>query len=205
MKILNLGCGGVRPKGSEWINLDDLLTQLPEGSPERLSLEAEGNYVNHVISPVTGLPFESEWFDGCLASHFFEHWDCQDATHIMRECRRVLKPGGVLLVSVPNASYFREVYHEDRNENWPRLFEVSDPPNPIPTWHQAALWFDQHKAILTEDALWSYFTHSGFTDILRWTKEMIRIMVDGESCAKSEMAKHLNRLPFSLVMSGTKP
>lgn len=205
MKILNLGCGSVRDQSSDWINLDNLHAQLAPNSPERWALDEEKNYVDHVISPYTGLPFASEVFDSCLASHLFEHFDCQEAVHIMRECRRVLKPGGMLLVSVPNASYFRAVYPEDRNENWPRLFEVSDPPNPIPTWFEAALWFDQHKAIFTEDSLWAYFIRAGFSEPVRWTPDVIRMIVEGEQSARSEMAKHLNRLIFSLVMAGVKP
>ena len=143
MKILNLGCGSTRPKEDVWVNLDDLHSQLTEDGPEKRALDAEPNYCQHVIEPDGELPFSANRFDGILASHFFEHFDCQEAVKILRQCRAVMKPGGVIVVSVPNAPYFRAVYGEDRNENWPKLFGVNDPPNPIPTFFEAALFLKE--------------------------------------------------------------
>lgn len=192
MLLLNLGCGSTRPVDERWVNLDDLHWQLPEGSPERSALDAESNYVQHDVSS-GALPFPDGYFDGVLASHFFEHFDAQEGLRIMKECRRVLKAGSPLLVSVPDATYFRRVYHEDTNENWPRLFGVTDPKNTIPTFFEAALWFEQHKVILTEDALWAYFVRAGFHEPSRWIG-----VEPTESLV--EMSKQLNRPEFSLTM-----
>lgn len=192
MLFLNLGCGYPRIEGEEWINLDNLRSQLAEGTPERDGLDSEPNYIDHDLLGGP-LPFERDSFDGVLASHVFEHVDAQSGLRIMEDCRRILKPGGVLLVSVPNASYFRRVYPQDRNNNWMNLFDVSDPNNPIPTFFQAALWFEQHLAILTEDALWCYLTRAGFKPALL-----------AESQAPQQMTSKLNRRKFSLEMTGTK-
>ena len=199
MKILNLGCGGTRPAGDQWVNLDDLHSQLPEGGHERKALSTEGNYCQHVIEPDGELPFAPNRFDGVLASHFFEHFDCQEAVKIMRQCRAVMKAGAVIIVSVPNASYFRAVYNRDTNKNWPELFGVNDPPNPIPTFFEAALWFDQHKGILTADALWCYLVRAGFkpADIHEGTGSLNREATD-------LIVPHLNRQSFSLIMSAIK-
>ena len=130
-----------------------------------------------------------------------EHMDCREAVKVMQEILRVLKPEGVLLVSVPDASYFRRVYPEDRNENWPDLFEVSDPPNPIPNWFTAALWFEQHAQIFTEDSLWAHFVRAGFhTDNVHRLAPM-----DKHLPAMGEMMPHLNRRKFSLEMWAQKP
>lgn len=192
MKFLNLGCGGTRPQGEEWVNLDDLWSQLTPGTPARSNLDKEPNYVNHELG-YGPLPFRPETFDGVLASHVFEHFDAQLGVYIMRLCHAVLKPGGVLLVSVPDASYFRSVYPEDRNENWPRLFGVTDPNNPIPTFFEAALWFEQHKMIFTQDAIWAYLIKAGFS---------IPATVDAE--VMGPMSSLLNRREFSLIMAGIK-
>lgn len=192
MKLLNLGCGATRPKGPEWVNLDNLHVQFPSGH-ERDELDAEPNYVNFEV--LSGpLPFADETFDGILASHFFEHFDCMDALAIMLDCKRILKPGGTLLVSVPDAEYFLSVYHEDRNENWPQLFGVTDPKNPIPTFFEAALWFSEHRAILDRTALDCYFLRAGFN---RWSGNVTHSHV--------LMSQYLNRTPFSLVMAAEKP
>lgn len=198
MKLLNLGCGGERQQGDEWINLDDLHAQLPEGTPERKNLDTETNYVNFVVGSGP-LPFDDAMFYGIIASHFFEHFDAQEGLKIMQDCHRILQPGGVLLVSVPDASYFRKVYPEDRNENWPRLFEVSDPRNPIPTWMEAALFFEQHRMVFTEDSLWCFLTRSGFKSICTAGN-----VAAGASEAADAMIRLLNRRKFSLEMIGVK-
>jgi len=201
MKLLNAGCGSTRPLNAEWTNLDDW-----EGGGHEID---EPNFVRHDMR--NPLPFEDNTFDGVLLSHVIEHMDCQDGLKLFREIRRVLKPGGCFMVSTPDASYFRKVYPEDRNENWPRLFDVSDPPNPIPTWLEAALWFDQHKVILTEDALWSYFVMAGFGEPvnIRFWPKLDSITMDRPRKASeavfSQLVAQLNRLKFSLIMSALKP
>lgn len=201
MKLLNAGCGSTRPLNDEWTNLDDW-----EGGGHEID---EPNFVRHDLREP--LPFEDNSFDGCMLSHVIEHMDCQAGLVLFREIKRVLKPGGCFMVSTPDASYFRKVYPEDRNENWPRLFDVSDPPNPIPTWLQAALWFDQHKVILTEDALWSYFVMAGFVRAVNMryydSDDSVRIVRPRRAREDvfSQLVAQLNRLKFSLIMSALKP
>lgn len=197
MKILNLGCGGERPKsesGVEWTNMDNLHELFPPGTPQRMDLDGEPNYVNADISK--GIPLFSDTVDGVLLSHVLEHFDAQDGLLLLKECRRVLRPGGYLLVSVPDASYFKRVYPEDCNENWPRLYDVTDVENPIPTFFEAALWFDQHKAVLTRDSLWCYLTMAGFEIEDNDTIELNGVL--------DEMYPVLNRGKFSLIMRGKK-
>ena len=201
MKLLNAGCGSQRPLNAEWVNLDDW-----EGGGHEID---EPNFVRHDMREP--LPFEDNTFDGCLLSHVIEHMDCQAGLKLFREIRRVLKLGGCFMVSTPDARYFRKVYAEDRNENWLRLFDVSDPPNPIPTWLEAALWFDQHRVILTEDALWSYFIRAGFEEPveLEYSARLDAIGMfrprKANEAVFSQLFAQLNRLKFSLIMSALKP
>lgn len=201
MKLLNLGCGNTRSPEPFWTNLDDLRSQLAIGEASRTALDAESNYINFDVSSGP-LPFDDNSFAGVLASHFFEHFDAQEGLRIMRDCRRILMPGGTLMVSVPDASYFRAVYPHDRNENWPALFDTTDPANPIPTFFEAALWFEQHKVIMTEDAVWCYFVRAGFdpSTVRRFTATNWVARSDAES----EMGRLLNRQILSVMMAATK-
>ena len=49
-----------------------------------------------------GIPFDDGTFDVVYHSHFLEHIDRHQAPGLLRECGRVLKPGGVLRVVVPD-------------------------------------------------------------------------------------------------------
>lgn len=183
-----------------WFNVDDLHAQFGPDAPERAQIDAERNYINHDITKT--LPFAADEFDGVLLSHVIEHFDAQTGLAVLREARRVLKPGGCVVASVPDASYFRKVYNRDKVENWPELFGVTDPANPIPTFFEAALWFDQHKTILTEDALWAYLTRAGFVDIRGC--DLYYYAAPPSPGAIDHLIEQLNRLPFSLIMTATK-
>lgn len=217
MKLLNLCCGANRVLSEEWVNLDYLFPILAEGTPERNNLLNEKNYVEHDV--LSGpLPFEDDTFSGILASHCAEHWDCQQTAKVMQECRRVLQPGGVLMVSVPDASYFRKVYAEDTPENAIRLFgEPIHLPDGENTFFGYGLWNRFHLQLFTEDSMWCCITRAGFTkvfsaDFKTQPERFNPCPVDwfprgtiGELFRKIyALSGILNRLPFSLVMVGVK-
>jgi predicted SAM-dependent methyltransferase len=57
------------------------------------------------------LPFEDNTVDELYASHVLEHFSYpHPMCGLLAECRRVLKPGGRLRVSVPNARIYLEAY-----------------------------------------------------------------------------------------------
>lgn len=205
MRLLNLGCGSVRPQENHWVNLDDLHSQLLPGTPERENLDKETNYVNHDISSGI-LPFGDNEFTGILCSHVIEHFDCMQGVQIMRECYRVLKTGGALVVSVPDASYFRQVIGRDNIDNSIELFgEPIHLPDGEVTFFDYALWMRQHKAILTEDSLWAYFKKANFNSIYRPTREWLMTEKKLSLSPQGEAIFGLiNRTKFSLVMEGVK-
>jgi predicted SAM-dependent methyltransferase len=49
------------------------------------------------------LNFADDSFDFIVSEHFFEHLHLPDALALMRECQRILRPGGVIRTSVPDA------------------------------------------------------------------------------------------------------
>lgn len=162
MKLLNLCCGATRP-GAPWTNLDSLRAVLKSGTPERTNLDRESNYVD--FDALSGpLPFPDNEFDGILASHCVEHWDCQQAAMVLAECRRVLKLGGLLVVSVPDARYFLQVHRDDTPERAVELF--GEPICPAEPWHKSffdyALFNEHHKQVLTEGGLMCLLIRAGF-------------------------------------------
>lgn len=92
MKCLNLGCGSrFHPA---WTNVD-----FTAVSPAVLSHDLR-----------KGIPFPDEEFDVVYHSHVLEHFNQPRAHAFLRECRRVLKPGGTLRVAVPDLERIAKTY-----------------------------------------------------------------------------------------------
>jgi SAM-dependent methyltransferase len=84
VRCLNLGCGSrFHP---DWDNLD-FFPASPQVRPHDLR---------------KGIPFSDGTFDVVYHSHLLEHFSKQSAPAFLRECHRVLKPGGTLRVAVPD-------------------------------------------------------------------------------------------------------
>lgn len=84
MKYLNVGCGS--RFHSEWINLDS--------RPSHPDIQV------HDLRE--GIPFTDNSFEVVYHSHVLEHLRKTQAPFFLKECWRVLKPGGILRVVVPN-------------------------------------------------------------------------------------------------------
>lgn len=61
---------------------------------------ARDNGFSVAMSKLSELPYEREWFDGVVACDVLEHLTDCDAS--VAQLHRVLKPGGILIVRVPN-------------------------------------------------------------------------------------------------------
>ncbi len=76
----------------------------PRYSPEELrKLYASCEFQEFHFQRDDRLNFEDGEFDFIFSEHFFEHLWLPDALALFRECARVLKPGGVIRTSVPDA------------------------------------------------------------------------------------------------------
>lgn len=84
MKLLNLGCGvSYHPS---WINIDFVST-------------GPGVTAHNLLS---GIPFQDHSFDAVYHSHVLEHLSREEAQDFIAQCHRVLKPGGILRIAVPD-------------------------------------------------------------------------------------------------------
>jgi len=85
MLKLNMG-SGQRKFGPGWVNVDT----NPKWSPD-------------VVSNGSTLPmFEDASADMIVLHHVLEHFGCGEAGDLLRECHRILAPGGSLFVFVPD-------------------------------------------------------------------------------------------------------
>jgi len=197
MKLLNVGCGGQRPQDEHWWNTDNLQEQLAIGTSERTNLDAEPRYAecNLMTCP---LPFDDGFFDGILLQHVLEHFDCHGAVDVLRKCQRVLKPGGLVLVSVPDAEYFLSVYHEDTKGNAVNLFGEPIHDDGFEKFFDYALWRYDHKQIFTDNSMVATLVRSGFKHVTKTPQDGYQMDI------YSEMEKQLSRRKFSLEMCAIK-
>jgi len=202
MNLLNVGCGGHRP-GPPWTNLDNLRSQLAIGTPERTNLDNETNYVEANLLDTMPLPFPVDAFDGILIQHVLEHLVCHDAVNVLTDCRRVLKPEGVLVASVPDVSYFRFVHQHDTRETAEKYFGESISGDwqdaKCETFFEYALFHRNHLQVLNKDGLWALlrkagFKHESIGSLPNYQPEDVR----------EEIHKQLNRLRFSAILYAYK-
>ncbi|HWQ90193.1 MAG TPA: methyltransferase domain-containing protein [Clostridia bacterium] len=100
---LNFGCG--KRYASGWVNID-FHSENPE--VKRVNL----------LEP---LPFSDDTFTAVYSSHTLEHFSQETTERILKECRRVMKPGGIVRIVLPDLEntcreYIRILDEVDRSE-----------------------------------------------------------------------------------------
>lgn len=160
---LNLGCGENAKQG--WVNVDlfhpdaDLQLDLREPWPF-----AEGR-VSHVYS-----------------EHVFEHFEFHsEVSHFLSESLRVLQPGAIFDVGVPDADWALRSYGNQDSDYWHYARTVFHPK-----WCETQLDHlnfhfrqnGQHKYAWNEETLSRSLSRSGFVGI---TRRQFDPSLDGES------------------------
>lgn len=143
---LNLACGPnfSFSKGGQWINLDledmreyitflkvqDMLT-LAEGQRKLKKKLLEGYTIHfHQSDVLEGLKFDNTTVDYIFCSHFLEHLNpVYEANAFLRECHRVLMPGGLIRIAVPDLDIILKHYLKKNmkffDKTQPRLYMES--------------------------------------------------------------------------------
>jgi predicted SAM-dependent methyltransferase len=113
--LVNVGCGDLVKEG--WINLD-------AAPPSRN---------RYYYNAVNRLPFAAGSVEHIHAEHFLEHLDYGDACQFIKECSRVLKPGGSLRVIVPDLEKYITAYHRNDREFFDKLVDLGGSAMPLNT------------------------------------------------------------------------
>jgi SAM-dependent methyltransferase len=110
MNKLNFGCGG--RVAANWTNID---FHSDDSRVKRVNLLA-------------GLPFPDNYFDVVYSSHVLEHFTRDQGLFLIREAHRVLKPGAILRIVVPDLEgscreYLRILAKEDSDPSKQGMYE----------------------------------------------------------------------------------
>lgn len=150
------------------LNLGGGLTQIP-------------GYTN--IDHITGgevypLALASNRAEVIRASHILEHFPVDDLANVLADWVRVLKPGGVLKIAVPDFKWIAEKY-----------LAGADLPLCAYLMGGQQNADDFHKSVFDKASLESLLEKAGLVDVQPWESEI-------DDCA---------RYPVSLNLQGTKP
>jgi len=101
------------------------------------------------------------------SEHLIEHLSCEQGQHLLRECRRVLAPDGVLRVATPDLAALVDSYAGDwRDQDWVQWPGHEWIDTPARMLNQAMRgWGHQH--LYDAEELEHRLRLAGFTDIRR--------------------------------------
>ena len=91
-KMLNIGCGHRFHR--DWVNID-----VDPASPEVIKADI-----------INGIPYPDNHFDVVYHSNVLEHLPAHLGKKMIQECYRVLKPGGLLRINVPDMEKLSREY-----------------------------------------------------------------------------------------------
>ena len=177
---VNIGCGATPTPG--WINLDNsmsirmarypgipsALARLQLIDPQSASLAGMSRRASiRFANAAARIPFATGTIAAIYSSHMIEHLDRCEARSFLAEARRVLRPGGVLRLAVPDLSRLigQYVYSGDANAFVARTHMGLDRPASPGQWARWLLVGPRHHLWMYDGAsLARLLRDTGFVD-----------------------------------------
>ena len=144
---LHLGCGGNLLPG--WVNID---AQVQAGV-ETIDLRGPLPYSSHSVAAI-------------YSEHFIEHIGRAEGQVLLRECWRVLCPGGRIRLSTPDLRVLAEDFLAARTDRWHALGWA--PPTPCQMVNGGMREWG-HTFVYDAPELLLALQEAGYVDIGRWS------------------------------------
>lgn len=186
LKKLNLGCGLQTPDG--WINIDSsmgarlakrpiLKKCLQTFIPRSWGILPNANWPDNVkwMNITNQFEFDANSVDVVYSSHTIEHLTYNEASFVFKESHRVLKPGGIIRIIVPDFGQLVDSYLANKQKK-PHLaaklflehtyyFEI-----PVPSSFSGLIKYyfkrkNNHHFLYDEEGLRYQMMQAGFTDV----------------------------------------
>ena len=157
---LHLGCGK-KDFGEDWIHID-------------------GSRYPHVKNhDIVNLPFDENSVDLIYASHVFEYFDRDEAIDVLEKWKKVLKPGGILRLAVPDFEACAKLYVAKKEplSKFVGMFygkwniNVNQLNSEVESLHsndKSENNIVYHKTIYDFDSLEKVLNDNGFREVIRW-------------------------------------
>jgi predicted SAM-dependent methyltransferase len=115
-----------------------------------------------------GIPFPNESIHKIYSSHLFEHLSFKEGQKLLDECLRVLVPGGVFSICVPNAKIYMEAYVKGECLEKSKFFMHKPAYNDtsrIDYVNYMAYMDGEHKYMFDEENLVAILQKKGFMNV----------------------------------------
>ncbi len=150
-----------------WVNLDASLNALVAGAPswleEYLRILRSNQFVHHNFK--YALPLEDSSVDYIFSSHLLEHLFRDEAGQFLRECYRVLKPGGSARICVPDLHHALVLFSKGEKLKALEFFFVDS--------HTGR--FNRHQYMYDFELLSAALHEAGFVGVTRCTFRQGRV------------------------------
>jgi predicted SAM-dependent methyltransferase len=131
-----------------------------QNDPRYINVDGEPLPHVHYVGPVEKLPmFRANYADLVYACHVLEHISHQQMINVLSEWRRVLKPGGVVRISVPDFDKLIDLYHTEGGS-------VERVMSPLMGTQESG--YDFHMTIFNEAYLSKLLKEAGFLETRIW-------------------------------------
>ena len=148
VKRLNWGCGSWTPEG--WINSD-------------IKDEPGVNLVCNILEG--GLPLEDGSIDYAVSIHALPEMPYPNLLPVLQELRRVLKPGGVLRLALPDIDKGIAAYQRGDRDYF--LIPDEDAKSPGAKFITQMLWYGYSKLLFTRDFIEEMLLKAGFSRVVQ--------------------------------------
>ena len=177
LRRLNWGCGGRGEPG--WINSD----------------RKDGHGVDLPCDIRQGLPLETDSIDYAASVHALQEVPFPEIVPVLRELRRVLKPGGVLRLCLPDLDKGIDAYRRGDRSHF--LIPDEDASSLGGKFVVHMLWYGYSRTLFTYDFIEELLLKAGFARVDR--------CAHGQTASRFEGITELdNREHESLFVEATK-
>ncbi len=184
--FLDIGCGSgllaFKIKNNfNYIYGIDITTSQIQIAEEKAKKELKNNFIFSICNVDEGINFEDEMFDTVTCLAVLEH--VFDPYFVVDEISRILKPGGIFILDVPNIAYLKQRI----NLLFGRLPVTSSPFN----WREIG-WDGGHLHYFTQKTICKLLNDSGFNivkitgcGLLAQFRNFYPSLLTGDICIKA--------------------
>jgi SAM-dependent methyltransferase len=167
--------------------LAGLLHRAGRLSDERWASYRDGTFrALHYLDLTQPLPYPDAAFEAAFGSHVLEHLTPGEAESVLRELHRVLRPGGIVRIAVPDLDRVIAEYDPSAPDEF--LFGMWQGRERSTSRHR-------HWWLYNERSLGDLLARTGFTDVRR----------HGFREGRCPDVERIDSRPESLFMEGVRP